>query len=98
MMYVIDTKTNEVAWTLSMSSSPSPMAISKNPDGSTDKVFAQLGGFNGFEVVDFATHAKTNEIKLPELAPEKQNPFGPPADPTASPSRRIRKRCWSTAG
>jgi YVTN family beta-propeller protein len=78
-MFVIDTKTNEVAWTLSMSPSPSPMAISKNPDGSTDKVFAQLGGFNGFEVIDFATHARTNVIKLPELAPDKQNPFGPPA-------------------
>jgi YVTN family beta-propeller protein len=78
-MFVIDTGTNEVAWTLSMSPSPSPMAISKNPDGSTNKVFAQLGGFNGFEVIDFATHVRTNVIKLPELAPDKQNPFGPPA-------------------
>jgi len=78
-MFVIDTKTNDVAWTLSMSPSPSPMAITKKADGSTDKVYAQLGGFNGFEVIDFATHARTNVIKLPELAPDKQNPFGPPA-------------------
>jgi YVTN family beta-propeller protein len=78
-MYVIDTKTNDVAWTLPMSPSPSPMAISTNPDGSTKSIYAQLGGFNGFAVVDFATHVKTNTIKLPELAPDKQNPFGPPA-------------------
>jgi YVTN family beta-propeller protein len=78
-MYVIDTKTNELAWTLPMSPSPSPMAITKNPDGSTDKVYAQLGGFNGFAVLDFATHVRTNQIKLPDVAPDKQNPFGPPA-------------------
>src|SRR5580704_466694 len=78
-MFVIDTKTNEVAWTLPMSPSPSPMAISKKPDGSTDKVYAQLGGFNGFAVVDFATHVTTNQIKLPDIAPDKQVPFGPPA-------------------
>jgi YVTN family beta-propeller protein len=78
-MYVIDTKTNEVAWTLPMSPSPSPMAISKKPDGSTDKVYAQLGGFNGFAVVDFDTHVTTNQIKLPDIAPDKQVPFGPPA-------------------
>src|SRR6266567_5035915 len=31
-MYVIDTKTNEVARTVSMSPSPSPMAVTKKPD------------------------------------------------------------------
>jgi len=79
MMNVIDTRTNDFAWKLQMSPAPSPMAITKNPDGSTKWIFAQLGGFNGFSVVDFATQAKINEIKLPELAPEKQNPHGPPA-------------------
>src|SRR3984957_16887187 len=78
-MYVIDTRTNEVAWTLPMSPSPSPMAVTKNPDGSTDKIYAQLGGFNGFAVVDFATRVRTNQIKLPDVAPDKQNPHGPPA-------------------
>ena len=78
-MYVIDTNTKDVAWTLPMSPSPSPMAITKNPDGSTDKVYAQLGGFNGFAVIDFATRVRTNQIKLPDVAPDKQNPHGPPA-------------------
>jgi hypothetical protein len=36
-MFVIDTRTNEIAWTLSMNRGPSPMAVSKKPDGSTDK-------------------------------------------------------------
>ena len=55
------------------------MAISKNPDGSTKWIFAQTGSLNGFQVVDFAAQAKINEIKLPELPPEKQTRFGPPA-------------------
>src|SRR5215471_8770360 len=79
VMTVVDTKTNEVAWTMPMSPSPSPMAVTKKPDGSTDKVYAQLGGFNGFAVVDFATRVRTNQIKLPDIAPDKQNPHGPPA-------------------
>jgi YVTN family beta-propeller protein len=55
------------------------MAITKHPDGSTDKVYAQLGGFNGFVVVDFATGVTSNRIKLPDIAPEKQTASGPPA-------------------
>jgi YVTN family beta-propeller protein len=78
-MFVIDTKTNEVTWTLSMSPSPSPMAVTKNPDGSTDKIYAQNGGLNGFAVIDFATRVRTNQIKLPDLPPAQQNPFGGPS-------------------
>ncbi len=78
-MSVLDTRTNEIAWTLPMSPAPSPMAVTKNPDGSTDKIYAQLGGFNGFAVLDFATRVRTNQIKLPDIAPDKQNPFGGPA-------------------
>jgi YVTN family beta-propeller protein len=80
MMSVIDTRTNEIAWTLSIKPSPSPMAISANPDGSTKWVFAQVGGeFNGFAVVDFATHEEIKRIKNPDIAPEQQNHFGPPS-------------------
>src|SRR5258708_13002178 len=48
---VIDTKTNEAAWKLVISPAPSPMAISKNPDGSTKWIFAQDGGTTGFSVI-----------------------------------------------
>jgi len=79
-MTVIDTQTNEVAWSLPLSPSPSPMAISANPDGSTKWVFAQVGGeFNGFAVVDFATREEIKRVQNPEIAPEKQNHFGPPS-------------------
>jgi len=79
VMTVVDTRTNDVAWTMSMSPAPSPMAVTKNPDGSTDKIYAQNGSLNGFAVVDFATRVRTNQIKLPDLPPAQQNPFGGPA-------------------
>jgi YVTN family beta-propeller protein len=79
LLNVIDTKTNELAWTVPMSPGPSPMAISKKANGSTDKVFAQDGTTNAFFVVDFDTHVVTNTIKLPDLPAAQQNPFGPPS-------------------
>jgi YVTN family beta-propeller protein len=78
-MYVIDTNTNEVARTVSMSPSPSPMAVTKKPDGSTDKIYAQNGGLNGFAVLDFATGVSTNQIKLPDIPPAQQNSHGGPS-------------------
>jgi YVTN family beta-propeller protein len=79
VMTVVDTKTNEIAWTMPMDPAPSPMAVSKNPDGSTKSVFAQNGRDNGFQVVDFATRKVTNTVKLPDITSQEQNPFGPPA-------------------
>jgi len=79
VMSVVDTKTNEVAWTLPMNPAPSPMAVSKNPDGSTKSVFAQNGSDNGFQVVDFATRKITDTIKLPNITDQAQNPYGPPS-------------------
>jgi hypothetical protein len=68
--FVIDTKTNEVARTLQMSLSPSPMAVSKKPDGSTDKVYAQLGGLNGFAVVERGIFQRS-KIRIPKLLDRK---------------------------
>lgn len=80
MMAVVDTRTNEIAWTLHMDPSPSPLAVSANPDGSTKWVFAQVGGeFNGFAVVDFATHEEIKRIKNPAIAADKENNYGPPS-------------------
>jgi len=75
LLDVIDTRTNEVAWTLPMSPAPSPMAISKKPDGSTDKIYAQ-NTRHGFSVIDFDTHVQTNFINLPDIPAAQQNPFG----------------------
>ena len=74
--YVIDTQTNEIAWTWTMSPAASPMAISKKPDGSTDKIYAQNGGDNGFRVIDFDTRVVSSFVKLPDIAPALQNRGG----------------------
>jgi YVTN family beta-propeller protein len=48
-----------------------PMAFEPNPDGSTRRMFVQLTDFNGFAVVDFATHKEVTRIELPKLGPGK---------------------------
>src|SRR4029078_935384 len=52
---VIDAQTEDPAWTLEMALGIRPMTFTWNPDRSTKWIFAQLSGFNGFAVVDFAT-------------------------------------------
>lgn len=76
---VIDTATNEVAWVLTMDLGIRPMAILANPDGSTKWVIMQLTAFNGFAVVDFATHKEINRVKLPDL-PADRKPYPPGAE------------------
>jgi len=68
---VIDAQTEEPAWTLEMDLGIRPMTFNSNPDGSTKWIFAQLSGFNGFAVVDFATRKEINRIKNPDLPPGK---------------------------
>jgi YVTN family beta-propeller protein len=50
------------------------MAFEKNADGSTKRIFVQLSDYNGFAVVDFATHKEVARIELPKLPAGKQ-PF-----------------------
>ncbi len=68
---VIDAKTEEPVWSLEMDLGIRPMAFATNPDGSTKWIFVQLSRFNGFAVVDFATHKEINRVKLPDLPPGK---------------------------
>jgi YVTN family beta-propeller protein len=79
VMTVVDTLTNDIVWTLPVTPAPSPMAVSKNPDGSTRSIFAQNGRDNGFQVIDFATRKVGEMIKLPDITGQAQNPYGPPA-------------------
>jgi YVTN family beta-propeller protein len=55
------------------------MVMSKKPNGSTDKIYAQNGRDNGFAVIDFDTHVVTSVIKFPDIPAAQQNPFGPPS-------------------
>jgi len=65
---VLDTQTDAPAWSVKLEHSIRPMAISKNPDGSTRSIFVQVGDFNGFVVVDFKTRKEVARITLPNLA------------------------------
>jgi YVTN family beta-propeller protein len=69
---VIDTQTNELDWTVQMDLGVRPMTMYTNPDGSTKWIFVQMTGFNGFAVVDFATHKEIKRIQNPDLPPGKQ--------------------------
>jgi YVTN family beta-propeller protein len=68
---VVDTQTDQMAWTLTLDLGIRPMTFSRNPDGSTKWLFTQLSGFNGFAVVDFATHQEIKRIQNPDLPPGK---------------------------
>ena len=68
---VIDAHTEAPVWSLQMDLGIRPMAFATNADGSTKWIFTQLTGFNGFAVIDFASHKEIRRIKLPDLAPGK---------------------------
>jgi YVTN family beta-propeller protein len=62
----IDVATLQPFWELDMDNGVRPMAFDTNPDGSTNRIFAQLSFLNGFAVIDFATHREVARIKFPE--------------------------------
>ena len=65
---VLDTQTDAPAWSIKLGANIRPMAMSKNPDGSTNLLFVQIGTFNGFVVVDFKARKEIARITLPKLA------------------------------
>ena len=71
-MTIIDVQTEQVVWMMDFDLGVRPLTFERNADGSTKRVFVQLSGFNGFAVVDFATHKEVNRIELPKIAAEKQ--------------------------
>ncbi len=68
---VMDTKTEQPAWTVDMDLGVRPMTFSWNADGSTQWIFVQMSGLNGFAVVDFATRKEIKRIQNPDLPPGK---------------------------
>lgn len=95
---VIDTQTNELAWTLKMSSGIRPMTFSKNADGSTENIFVQLSGFHGFAVVDFAARKEVARVEHPAVPGEEAHYDGLQGAPAhglaVSPDGRT---LWSTS-
>jgi YVTN family beta-propeller protein len=79
---VIDTASNTVAWTLTMSAGIRPMAFTRNADGSTREIVVQLSDFHGFAMVDFATRKEVKRVTLPDpkgMEKETQGIQGAPA-------------------
>ena len=64
---VIDTASNAVAWTLTLSAGIRPMAFTTNADGSTREIVVQLSDFHGFAIVDFAARKEIRRVTLPDL-------------------------------
>ncbi len=63
---VVDLQSEQVAWEVNLGSGVRPMAFETNADGSTNRIFVQLSGFNGFAVVNFAKRAEAGRVKLPD--------------------------------
>jgi len=63
---VIDTASNTVAWTLTLSAGIRPMAFTRNADGSTKEIVVQLSDFHGFVLVDFAARKEIQRVTLPD--------------------------------
>jgi len=65
---VLDAQADAPAWNIKLGEGIRPMAMSKNPDGSTRSLFVQIGDYNGFVVVDFQARKEVARITLPTLA------------------------------
>jgi YVTN family beta-propeller protein len=64
---VVDVQTEQPIWEIKFENRTGvrTMAIEANPDGSTSRIFVNLGELHGFAVVDFATHKEVDRIMLP---------------------------------
>jgi len=95
---VIDTRTDELAWELEMSSGIRPMTFDTNGDGSTKNIFVQLSGFHGFAVVDFDSRREVARVEHPAVPGEQAHLDGLQGAPAhglaVSPDG---KTLWSTS-
>ena len=95
---VIDTETDELAWTLKMSAGVRPMAFDTHPDGSTKNIYVQLSNFHGFAVVDFNKRKEVARVEHPPVPGEYAHTDGLQGAPThglgVSPDG---KTLWSTS-
>ena len=95
---VIDIASDELEWTLEMSSGIRPMIFSQNSDGSTKSIFVQLSGFHGFAEVDFAKRQEVARIEHPPAAGQEAHYDGlqgAPAHGLGIPPNG--KTLWSTS-
>ncbi|MBL4820016.1 MAG: YncE family protein [Gammaproteobacteria bacterium] len=73
---VIDTVTDELAWTKEMDAGIRPMTFDTHPDGSTRNIFVQLSGHHGFVAIDFNSHEEVARIEHPAIADHEAHTDG----------------------
>jgi YVTN family beta-propeller protein len=94
---VIDTRTDEVAWTLKETSGIRPITFETNPDGSTRRMFVQLSNYNGVVVIDFAQRKEVLRFEhatVPGAETHTDGLQGAPAHGLGIPDG---KTLWSTS-
>ncbi len=65
---VIETATDELAWTLKMSAGIRPMAFDTYENGDTRNIYVQLSSLHGFAVVDFNQRREIARITHPDIS------------------------------
>lgn len=94
---VIDTATDQVAWTLKETAGIRPMTFETNPDGSTKRIFVQLSDYHGVVVVDWAQRKEVSRFehaKVPGAETHTDGLQGAPAHGLGIPDG---KHLWSTS-
>ena len=94
---VIDTKTDEVAWSYKETSGIRPMTFDTNPDGSTKRIFVQLSDYHGVAVVDWAQRkevARWEHATVPGAETHTDGLQGAPAHGLGIPDGQ---HLWSTS-
>lgn len=79
---VIDTATDTLAWTLTLSAGIRPMAFTRNPDGSTKEIIVQLSNYHGLAVVDFAARKEIRRVDLPDVPGHERETEGLQGSPS----------------
>lgn len=73
---IIDTETEQPAWSIHFEGGVRPLCFETNPDGSTKRMFVQVTNLHGFAIVDWATRKEVGRITLPDLPPSERNSDG----------------------
>jgi YVTN family beta-propeller protein len=79
---VIDGATEKPLWTTSFDLGVRPITFETKPDGSTSRIFLQLSDYNGFVIVDFATHKEVRRVDVPQLPMNQRETEGLQASPS----------------
>lgn len=95
---VIDTQTEQPAWSIHFEGGVRPLTFETNPDGSTKRMFVQITNLHGFAIVDWAKRMEVGRIMLPEIPVAERNSDGIQGSPAHGilPSPDM-KTLWSTS-